>query len=420
MLKNYARGNYGRRTEQMRAKLTYPAKASFHLDEHWPLRSDDIEIWLDVEGSSLRAIICIWPLGADDQPPTLRPLEVGRQGWSKVDFHLVRRPEIEHRIRTIQGILALHGAIDVDFERPTLTWLADSAEEESDIKIILSAEPQKVDVFKPEKLDFSLVAKAVLAAPHLSKLEVTLSFLRRGRRDLLERRYIEAIYNCFFVLETQFAAGLSDPGKVKKRLETSPIVTAALAAIRAYPIDPPRGWTTEAELALWDERMKFLSRSDGEIIDELVILRGTLHHHSARGPHVWHPEKATAYRVQAHCLHDIALACAHLIIDGEALDLDTEFFDMAAAVSAVTVLRFEAKGVFPSQNAMRLSMNIRTAGTVIDRGMIISADKAFRRALQGQVQDARLDEYTITHVESGRLYGRYTRSTFAQAITRAP
>jgi hypothetical protein len=213
---------------------------------------------------------------------------------------------------------------------------------------------------------------------------------------------------------------VSDPREVKKRLKASPIVTAALEAIRAYPIDPPRGWTTEADLAVWDERVQFLSRSNDEIIDELVKLRGTLHHHAARGPHTWHPDKGTAYRVPAHCLHDIALACAHLIIAEEPLDLDAEFLGTAEAAGAVTVLRFKAKGLFLSRGAMRLSLDIRTTGTVIDRGMIVSADKAFRRAIQTQVKDAQLDEYTITHVESGRLYGRYQRSSFTEAATRSP
>lgn len=404
----------------MRVKITYPAKASFHLAEHWPLRSGDIEIQFDVENSGIKAIICIWSLGPDDRSPTIRPLEEGQRGLGKVDFHLARRSEIEHRVRTIQGALSLHGTIDVDFERPTLEWLADNPEEERGIEIVLSGKPPEVDVFKPEKLDFGLVAKAVLSAPHLLKLEVALSFLRRGRRDLKERRYIEAIYNCFFVLETQFAAGLSNPREVAKRLKASPIVTAALEAIRAYPIDPPRGWMTEADLTVWDERVQFLSRSKDEIIDELVKLRGSLHHHAPQGPHTWHPDKGSSYRVPAHCLHDIALACAHLIIAGEALDLDAEFLGTAEAAGAVTVLRFEAKGLFLSRGAMRLSLNIRTAGTVIDRGSIASADKAFRRAIQTQVKDARLDEYTITHVESGRLYGRYLRSSFTVAATRAP
>lgn len=404
----------------MRAKLTYPAKASFHLAEHWPLWSKDLEIQFDVEDSGIKAIVCIWPLGADDQSPTMRPLEEGQRGFGRIDFHLARRGEIEHRVRTIQGVLSLHGTIDVDFERPTLEWLADSPEEERGIEIIVAGKPPEVDVFKPEKLDFGIVAKAVLGAPHLSKLEVALSFLRRGRRDLEERRYIEAIYNCFFVLETRFAAGLSNPREVAKRLKASPIVTAALEAIRTYPIDPPRGWTTEADLAVWDERVQFLSRSNDEIIGELVKLRGTLHHHAARGSHTWHPDKAAAYRVPAHCLHDIAFACAHLIIAGEALDLDAEFLGTAEAAGAVTVLRFEAKGLFLSRKAIRLSLDIRTAGTVIDRGMIVSADKAFRRAINTQVKDARLDEYTITHVGTGKLYGRYQRSSFTEAATDAP
>jgi hypothetical protein len=50
----------------MRMKLTYPAKASFNLAEHWPLRFDDLEIQFAVDDSRIKAIVCIWPLAADD------------------------------------------------------------------------------------------------------------------------------------------------------------------------------------------------------------------------------------------------------------------------------------------------------------------------------------------------------------------
>ena len=400
----------------MRAQLTYPTKASFHLEEHWSLPVGDIEVSFDVTEGQISAIICTWPLGRDDKAPTIRPLQEGQRGFGGVDFHLARREEVEHLVRTVQGLLALHGTIDVDFERPTLEWLADTPEEEMGIKLTLSAKPADVDVYKPEKLDFGLVGRAVLAAPNASKLEVALSFLRRGRRDLKEHRYIEAIYNCFFFLETQFAPGYSNPREVGKRLKENAIVLEALAAIRHDPIDPPLGFTTPEVVALWEERMSDLARSDDEIISDLVSLRGKLHHHAMRRPETWHPDKGIDYRIPAYTLHDIAVACAKQLVSPvvDDVSLGPIYMQSAERANAVTSLRFEARGLFPSRNSTRLSVNIRTAGTVIDRGMIASADREFRRILDEQVPDAQLHEYTITHMETDRVYGRYERNLLTQ------
>lgn len=404
----------------MRAQLTYPVKAGFHLADHWPLALRDIEVHFDVADGRIDAIRCIWPLGPDDRPPTIAPLEEGQRGIGNVDFLLVRREEIEHAVRTVQGLLSLYGTIDVDFERPTLEWLPDTPEEEMSIAITLSGKPPEIDIYKLETLSFDLVGRAVIGADAASKLEVALSFMRRARRDLKERRYIESIYNSFFFLEALFAAGYSDPKKVERNLLASQVVRDALASIRSIPVDPPRGFTTEAEFAVWERRVKQLARSDEDIIGELVRLRGSLHHNAPKGPAAWHPDKSVDFRVSAHTLHDIALAAAHILTE-EALETEafrSGLMTSAKAAGAITTLRFEARGLFLSKNAMRLSLDIDTAGTVIDRGMVASADREFRRVISAQVPDARIDEYTVRHVASDREYGRYERQSFAEAATR--
>lgn len=406
----------------MRAQLTYPARASFHLIEHWPLDASDITIRFEVADAAITAIVCIWPLSLADRPPRIQPLAEGQSGIGKVDFYLARRSDVEHLVRTIQGLLALHGTIDVDYERPTLTWLADNPDEEMGIKLTLSAKPPAVDLYKPETLDFGVIARAVLGAPSLAAREIALSFLRRSRRDLKERRYIESIYNSFFFLETQFAPGFSDPKKVARRFKDNTTIRDALAAIRRDPVDPPRGFTTTEELAIWDDRVNALKRTDGEILDELVALRGRLHHHAPKGPEPWHPDKSVGYRVPAHTLHDIAFACAHLLVGPTLTDdvLDASLMRSAERAGAVTEFHFAAEGMFPARGAAQLTIGIVMAGTAIDRAMVASADRAFRRALDEQEPDARLDGYTITHRASDRLYGRYERFDFGAATTRSP
>jgi len=404
----------------MRAKLTYPTKASFHIEEHWPVPSGDIEVRFDVKDARLTSIICTWSLGTRDQAPQLRALAPGQRGFAGVDFHLARQNEIEHLVRTIQGILALYGTIDVDFERATLEWIADTAEEELGIQLILSSKPPEVDVFKPETLDFGIIGHAVVGAGSASGLEVALSFLRRGRRDLKERRYIDAIYNCFFFLETQYAAGYSKPKEVAKRLKANALVAQAFAGIRYDPVDPPRGFTTPDQLKLWEERIKHLSRPDEEIIDELVKLRGTLHHHAGRGPNSWHPDKPRQHRVAAHTLHDLAFACAHLTL-GPLLEdpaIQQQLQVAAEAAKATTIFRFEAQGVFPPGGASVVRLEMSCAGTVINRAMVLGADRAFRATLASERPGSQLKGYTITHTASDRVYGRYERHDFDAVLTQ--
>lgn len=403
----------------MRAKLTYPVKATFYLEEHWPLQADGIELSFRVEDGLVTGIVCMWSLGDEDRPPKLLPLKEGQTGFGGVDFYLGRRSEIEHLVRTIQGLLTLNGVIDVDFERPTLEWLADTPDEELGIELILSSNPPETNAFKPERLDFGVIARAVASAGRVAHLEVALSFLRRGRRDLKERRYIDAFYNCFFFLETQFAAGLSSRNKVAAKLKTTDIIMRAIDAIRHDPVDPPVGFATNDQLSLWGERLAFLARTNEAIIDELVRLRGLLHHHSLRRQENWHPDKGSEFRAASYTLHDIAFAVAHLVARPlqEGTELDTACLQFAEAAGAVTTLRFEATGIFPSRRSTRVGWDIQSAGTFVSREMVESADRHFRRILAERVPDGWVNEYTITHPVDGRVYGRYERMAWPPTPT---
>lgn len=395
----------------MRAKLTFPVQASFHLEEHWPIRQGDDVVTFEVEEGRLTGVAFVWRLGAGDRPPTLLPLKKGQTGFGGVDFHLTRLSEIEHRVRTLQGLLSLYGMIEVDFERPKLEWIADSPEEELRIEIILSGNPPETEVFKPEIFDFGLVAHAAASVSQVGDMEVALSFLRRGRRDLKEHRYIEAFYNNFFFLETQFAGGLSNQKKIAKKLKNTPVIIQAIELIRKDPVDPPLGFVTEEILQLWDERAMFISRANDVIIDDLVRLRGELHHHSMRRQGAWHPDKGAKFRAPSHVLHDIVYAVAHMVTAPlfDSQENDATVLRSAEEAGAITVLRFEAEGEFPSRNSTRATLDVRTAGTVIDRDMVESADRHFRHLILEHHPISIINRYTITHPHDERVYGRYER-----------
>jgi hypothetical protein len=395
----------------MRASLTYPIKSSFHLDEHWPILLSDMVITLTVEDGAIRSVNCEWALTADDSPPRLRPLQPGQTGFGGVDFHLHRRPEIETVLRTVQGLLSVDGLLIIDFEHPTLTWIADSEEEDMGIDLVLRASPPAPDPFAPTIVDFDMVARSFAAAPSAASHEIPLSFLRRGRRAFREQRYIEAFYDNFFFLETLFAAGYSKPKEVASRLLAAPLVVRGLALIRRDPPDPPVGFQTELTIGFWEQRTVFLDRDDAEILQELVALRGNLHHHAYRHPATWHPDKTHPFRVASHVLHDLAIAVADGLFADKVLSDDhwEMLLRSAEAAGAIVTLRVDAKGIFKKANAMTASLKVRLPGRTVTRRLVESADRAFRAWVVDQGQDATVFEYAITNERDGRVYGRYKR-----------
>lgn len=398
----------------MRASLCYPVEASFSLSEHWPIEVDGVTFSLAVDDGRLVSIRAEWRLVDGDKPPALEALAPGQTGMGRIHFELASRDHVDGLLRTIQGLLCLHGTIEIDFERPVLRWIAETEDEKLGIDIVLRSDPPKPDPFKLERLEFGAIARTIAAAPGAASLEVALSFMRRSSRDLKERRYIESFYNSFFFIETQFAAGVSSPANVKRRLKAEPRLADALALARAHPLDIPSGYTTEAELAIWDERVKFISRSNEAIIDELVDLRGRLHHHSLRSPHAWHPDRPMIFRVPAFALRDIVFALADGIFSDLVLSADHDelLADAAERAGAITVFRVDVEGIFPTKAATRLSFELRAPGIIVTRGMVEAVDLSLRERIDQAIKGPMIvNFYTITDAKDGRLYGRYERTT---------
>jgi hypothetical protein len=132
-------------------------------------------------------------------------------------------------------------------------------------------------------------------------LEVPLSFCRKGLWDLKERRFIEAFYDFYFMLETLFAQGHSRTKVVKELFKGSPTLRAAVErALNAYEREPK---TAELKRAF---RQKYHRRSVDQVIDHLVNLRGFLHHHSLGTPGIWHPEGHSEYEIDALVIGRVA------------------------------------------------------------------------------------------------------------------
>nr|MDA3895450.1 hypothetical protein [Desulfobacteraceae bacterium] len=55
---------------------------------------------------------------------------------------------------------------------------------------------------------------------------------------------------------------------------------------------------------------KYVNRKEKEIIENIIDLRGFLHHHSAKNKKIWHPAEQRKFEVDALVLHQI---CYYII-----------------------------------------------------------------------------------------------------------
>lgn len=123
-------------------------------------------------------------------------------------------------LRVVEGLLAFWGVESIDINNAEESWLADNDAEKKQLKIFSFMRSFKI--FTDAELhptSFDLVARAFIAALDSKDIEVPLSFFRKGRIDSRERRYIDAIYDFYFVLETVYGEGKTKNYQVKQALQ---------------------------------------------------------------------------------------------------------------------------------------------------------------------------------------------------------
>ncbi|MGE3701811.1 MAG: hypothetical protein AB7G08_23935 [Hyphomicrobiaceae bacterium] len=283
----------------MLVKYTYPITGDIFTPEHWPVSWDKFRVtWNVKDGRAESVTIAVRTADLSGLPR----IEQNRGGKIAATIHMGHQPhqdEVESIVRTAFGLLGFFADVTVDFERPGIAWEGETDEERAKLQMSsFNVGPSE----RPEPLPttFDLVARCFLSASKLSDREVLLSFMAKGRRDMIGGRYIDAYYSHYFFLETQFAPGYSNPAKVKAIFNAAPEIVAAMSEARKIAAQEGRGM----------RRMtKLLALSDKQLIDHLVDMRGKLHHHALpRKASSWHPDKHKEFEVDALFLSFLAHA----------------------------------------------------------------------------------------------------------------
>lgn len=223
-------------------------------------------------------------------------------------------PFIEMELRVVEGLLAFWGVESIDINNAEESWLPDSDAEKERLKIFsFKRSFTALTDAELHPTSFDLVARAFIAALDSKDIEVPLSFFRKGRIDSRERRYIDAIYDFYFVLETVYGDGKTKNYQVKQALqeniELCQLVQATLADefLRAT-------MTREPRLRESFEK-NYQNRSAQEILSHFVELRGFLHHHTLNRPGIWHPEDHSRFEFDALVLEHLTFAVAFKLME---------------------------------------------------------------------------------------------------------
>src|SRR5207237_1231045 len=117
------------------------------------------------------------------------------------------------RLESHVSYMTVHALRSVRWDRPTEVWQAETPEEELLIQV------NHVRLEEYDETHRARVAPEILAgmterAEVLNELTVLKALWREGANEFLARRYIQAFYDFYFILEGRYAKGRSSESQV--------------------------------------------------------------------------------------------------------------------------------------------------------------------------------------------------------------
>jgi len=391
----------------MRVKFEYPVRTALRLKEAWPVEVNGVRLEWRLANDCPVALIASCATTEKDRLPSLRT-EDQSSGAVQVDMgHVDRHDDVERVVRSTQGLLSIYTTISIKFDECEISWEPESDEERKLIKLNrFRRETEKADIWMARRLSYDLVARAMAVTDELAQQEVTLAFVRQGNHDFHDERYIQAYYNFFFFLETQFAAGYSDPKRVVEALLKAQPLQDAISQVRSGKT-PSR---------LSREVTDLLRLSDESLIRHFVKTRGDLHHHALRRPRSWHPDKPEAVATEADLLRVIVnkiatrQSMALMFRDG----MNDRLMADARAAGATTTLRVIGFGLKDGVQVPLQPIEFVVPGHIIDRGKIYIVNRQLRGFLKLSSDGIDLVEYTIRSADERQIFLRWRREDAAK------
>ncbi len=199
-------------------------------------------------------------------------------------------------LRTIEGLLSLYGVYSIDLHHPKMEWIPENEQEKEKLKVFnYKTDITEIPDNEIRPTPFDIIARSIIGADKGFAVEVALSFYRKGRIDIEEKRYIEAIYDFYFLIESTYGNGKFKKKQISAEFKNSKILIKSIMSAQNEP-----GSRILSNSKLKQEyETKYKNKSPENIIDQIIELRGFLHHHTSKRKGIWHPENQDKYKLDA-------------------------------------------------------------------------------------------------------------------------
>lgn len=286
----------------MKCQYTFKIRGQIKVTELRPITMHGWTFEFHKEGDILSHISITLPANGPNDLPIVTP-----NPSPGVKAHInIPSPEllfVRREVRAIEALLSVFGLQHIDINRFKTTWIPENAMEKASIHINnFSNDVAKTDTASLLPLPFDLLARSVIAANEASDVEMQLAFFRKGIVSFYEERFIEAIYDFYFFLETMFGEGQFKKHGIIRAFNKSKQLTEAIEKVIANQSANVAYRRSELESLL----KKYAGMSVSNIIEHIVKLRGFLHHHTMKRKDIWHPEDHEAYEIDALLLRSIS------------------------------------------------------------------------------------------------------------------
>jgi len=208
-------------------------------------------------------------------------------------------PFIQMELRAIRAALALWGVHNIETDRPQIEWSPETDDEKKALQISsFQWGRPPLGTLEPRPVPIDQLVRPFLCCDRFFANEIPLEFFRRGREDLAEECYVEAIYDLYFVLEFLFADGKFTKHAVRDAMLSSAELNRIIAESQRHPMPDIRD--QPSDLARFVHR--YQNQSAAQVIDTIVDLRGFLHHQSMTRKKNWNPATPDEFKVDAFFL----------------------------------------------------------------------------------------------------------------------
>lgn len=193
---------------------------------------------------------------------------------------------VQRELRAVRGALSLWGVQDIDTENPKSDWIPETQLERDSTDVLgIAVQRTPPSLASARETALDMIVRCFLARERFIPHEIPFEFYRRGMDDMYHNRFIEAVYDFYFVFEYLFGQGKFAKRDICEAFLSSP---RCCEAIMKGKNEPLRNVMEKRDVHLTFHR-KYHTKTVEEVAETMVSLRGFLHHQSLTRKTNWNP-----------------------------------------------------------------------------------------------------------------------------------